>query len=235
MTLTLPVDSPVHQGLTFTDALPKVVGLGSPVPLCGKSTAAKHLVDRYGYMVLPFAGPLKALVIEFLVLYGYDPEDAYRLVYFDKQVPLELIPGRPTSRHLQQTLGTEWGRSCVHPDVWVNLWKKDAEEALALGQPIVCDDLRRANEVEALRSVGGVILRISRDQAIRDADPETLEHVSEGLFADGSHQEGACTGDYQILNNASVEGLHHALGVALESLGRRGRGVMSPALSTAAS
>jgi hypothetical protein len=64
-----------------------------------------------------------------------------------------------------QTLGTEWGRNCIHPNLWVDLWGESACSALEFGDArgVVCDDVRFANEADAVRRIGGEIWGVSRD------------------------------------------------------------------------
>jgi hypothetical protein len=64
-----------------------------------------------------------------------------------------------------QTLGTQWGREHIGPDFWVRLWERQLDFAAG---PIVCDDVRFANEFAAVRRQGGVVLRVMRPGAIRD-------------------------------------------------------------------
>jgi hypothetical protein len=42
------------------------------------------------------------------------------------------------------TLGTEWGRDAVHPDLWVRLWAASGPRT----SRVVVEDVRFPNEVE---------------------------------------------------------------------------------------
>lgn len=66
----------------------------------------------------------------------------------------------PLMRALLQNYGTEVRRK-DHPEYWVNKWKDAVGESTAVD--IVCDDVRFLNEAEAVRSVGGIVVRIVRE------------------------------------------------------------------------
>lgn len=85
-----------------------------------------------------------------------------------------LVPG-VTSRKLQQSLGTSWGRDVVHPDLWRLLARDRVNYARGRGVPVVIDDMRFPNELDLVRELGGRPVRIVRPGT---AVPE--KHPSEG-------------------------------------------------------
>ena len=90
--------------------------------------------------------------------FGFSDVDADQFIRFDKE---GCIPGIGASaRHLMQTLGTEWGRDCVHPDVWVTACK--TELARSTAKLVVFDDVRFENEAALIRELGGFIIHIER-------------------------------------------------------------------------
>jgi hypothetical protein len=121
---------------------------------CGKSTAAHFLRDEYGYSQIKFAHPIK----EMLRVLGL--EDRH-LEGDEKETPCELLGG-VSPRRAMQTLGTEWGRRLIHPDLWVRAWMREAVWRLQNGQRLVIDDLRYPNELDAVLRLGGSTLRIVR-------------------------------------------------------------------------
>lgn len=140
----------------------RVIGFCGPIG-CGKSTAARILMERYGYRRERFADPLKAM----LAALGLSPEE---LDGPAKEAPAALLGGR-TPRHAMQTLGTEWGRQLIDPDLWVRAWE------LRVGgywrrfhAPVVSDDVRFGNEVAAIRAMGGLVVRIERPAPPPGAD-----------------------------------------------------------------
>jgi hypothetical protein len=134
---------------------PIIVGLWNPAPGCGKSTVAQLL---HGYTRLAFADPMKWMLQQLLDAAGYSSADARRILFHDKETPLDRLPGAPTMRHLLRTLGTEWGRDHVHPDLWVEVWKR---QALRLPK-VVADDVRMPNEAAVIREIGGELWSVVR-------------------------------------------------------------------------
>jgi hypothetical protein len=118
----------------------------------GKSTAARWLSIHHGFVRRPMAYRLKSMI----GVLGVDTDildgDAAR-----KEMPHSDLNGL-TPRHAMQTLGTEWGRKCMGENFWVDLWMRDAKRV----KNVVCDDVRFQNEVDAIRSLGGLIVKVER-------------------------------------------------------------------------
>lgn len=136
----------------------------------GKSTVAAHLVATRGAIRLPFARPLKSMLLHLLEGQGVGFSVATRMIDGDlKEVPTPHLGGR-TPRHAMQTLGTEWGRALA-PTFWVDAWRAavdraDLEAAADMADlVIVADDVRFPEEVAAVRALGGRIIRIERPGA----------------------------------------------------------------------
>lgn len=154
----------------------RLIGLYSPAPQSGKTTIAKHLTID-GYMPVSFAAPLKSLVRELLCQLGHDGTTATRYVHSHKE---QQIPGiRCSARHLMQTLGTEWGRQCVHPDVWVMIARSRIRDLHAAGYSVVIDDCRFPNEASLIRELGGELWHVERPGITANTD-----HASEGALTD---------------------------------------------------
>jgi hypothetical protein len=150
---------------------PRLIGLYSPAPGCGKTTAANLLVD---HQRVSFAAPLKRAVWNTLNDLGLE---GFRYVYTDKEA---IIPEIGVSaRHMMQTLGTEWGRDCIHPDFWVMIARAEAQRIMADGGSVVIDDARFPNEAAMIRDLGGELWRIDRPGISYDGD-----HSSEGALED---------------------------------------------------
>lgn len=120
----------------------------------GKTTAAKYLVEAHGFTLVKFAGPLKSMM-RCLGLGDREIEGDL------KEQPCAILGGK-TPRHAMQTLGTEWGRALIHSDLWVNAAMEMAADVLDHGGRVVIDDMRFGNEVKAVKSNGGIIIRINR-------------------------------------------------------------------------
>jgi hypothetical protein len=166
---------------------PHLIGLYSPAPGCGKTTLADILVRDHGYIQISFASPLKVMVAALLQQLDIPEDRARRLTYTDKEAPIPEISSRTTARHLQRTLGTEWGRSCVDPELWLKCWEAQYRRTIAFGEPsgipdlaapiprVVVDDCRFPNEADLLRNYSGEIWHLSR----RGIDA-TSTHASDG-------------------------------------------------------
>src|SRR5690606_21287800 len=120
-----------------TDNLPPVVAFTGRAG-SGKSTASRYLVERHGYQLVKFAGPLKAMMRALGLGDRHIEGD-------DKELPCALLSGK-TPRHAMQTLGTEWGRNCIGENFWVDLWTYHASQH----ERVVVDDCRFANEARAI-------------------------------------------------------------------------------------
>lgn len=111
----------------------------------GKDTVADYLVANYGFEKISFAKILK----DMLAVAGLG-EPVNR---DDKE---KNFPGLDFSfRHAAQTLGTEWGRECIDPDIWVKLTLRN----LVQDGKYVISDVRFENEAKAARD-GGFLLHI---------------------------------------------------------------------------
>lgn len=129
---------------------------------CGKSTVATHLMQEHGFTEYSFAQPLKEMVCMLLGLTESELEQK-------KRSDLPILPGRgeanfPTMRRVLQTLGTEWGRQNIHPELWLAIAEQRLH-AMAEWQHlerIVISDVRFENEAAFIRSRGGVIVHIHR-------------------------------------------------------------------------
>lgn len=121
----------------------------------GKSTAAAHLVSK-GFTRIRFAGPLKAM----MAALGLTQE---QIEGSEKETPCSLLGGK-TPRHAMQTIGTEWGRDLIAPDLWIRAFNVALAKVPA-GVPVVIDDCRFPNEAEVVATAGGVLVRIERPGA----------------------------------------------------------------------
>ena len=122
----------------------------------GKSTAARYLRDHYGFHHADFAGPIRSLVANVI---GTTVEAMEPI----KEQPHPALGGR-TPRYAMQSLGTEWGRQMIHPDVWIM--------AMALRirttPRLVIADVRFDNEAQLIVDHGGHIIEITRSTTTRD-------------------------------------------------------------------
>lgn len=117
---------------------------------CGKTTAAKYLVEKYCYTLCKFAQPLRGMLWSMGLTEEQTDGDL-------KEVPSDLLCGK-TPRYAMQTLGVEWGREMIGGSLWVNVWRERIERL----ELVVVDDCRFPDEAYAVRSLGGIAVKIYR-------------------------------------------------------------------------
>jgi len=160
----------------------KLVGLVGRLG-SGKTTVADYLEEQYGFSRVKFADPLK----DMLRAIGLTEDHIEGHL---KEEPCDLLMGQ-TPRHAMQTLGTEWGRNCLHPNLWVRLW---AERA-GTKRMVVTDDCRFPNEMDMIRINGGLLIRIVPGfPGFKDAP---VQHESERYAMN-------CDVDIEIANDGSI-------------------------------
>jgi adenylate kinase family enzyme len=87
----------------------------------GKSEVARVLMEEFGFTRVKFADPLKNMLRTMLSDIGHTAEDVER--YLEGDLKESVVDGiGVTARRLMITLGTEWGRDQIAPDLWVTLW-----------------------------------------------------------------------------------------------------------------
>lgn len=136
----------------------------------GKSEVANTLIRDFGFTRHRFSAPLKNMTRHLLREIGHCEDDVERMIEGDlKEAPHPELGVSP--RHLMVTLGTEWGRDAVHPDLWVRIWAA----SLPQRADVVAEDVRFPNEVAGIRERGGVIWKVERPGLVSSG------HVSEQL------------------------------------------------------
>lgn len=159
----------------------------------GKDTAARFLIEEFGLVKYSFADPIKEAV---KAMFGLTDEHVNGRL---KETPLPYIGESP--RRIMQTLGTEWGRDMIRPDLWVMLaqqqWRSVQECAeRTFNGGMIVPDVRFEDEAEFIRSNGGLLIHIVRPDA-----PQIAGHVSEaGVNVDHSR-------DVVIRNDGDLDDL----------------------------
>ncbi|SFK75318.1 Dephospho-CoA kinase [Nitrosomonas aestuarii] len=173
----------------------KLIGLTGAAG-CGKNTVADYLSNHHGYLQMSFAERLKASLSAMLDIPAYK---------FEHRTFKETVLPRigKTPREMLQTLGTEYGRDMVNPDLWVILLhEKILKQAdRDPNRSIVITDVRFENEASYIRSSGGTIWHIERPN-----NPHRISsnHESEKPV---SRRDGDC----MIMNDGTLEDLRGLL------------------------
>lgn len=165
----------------------------------GKDTVGEYLHENYLFNRRSFAGPLKTMLES---VFG-DRFDSG-----DREQPIDWLGKSP--RQLMQTLGTEWGRNLVHPDLWVllaeNEWKLHTARRYNVenGINMVFTDVRFHNEADMILDQGGELWHI-----VRPGANGISGHISELAEWD----------DYArtvIINNGTLDDLFAAVDTIME-------------------
>lgn len=158
----------------------------------GKDTAAAAL--GAGWVTVKFADPLKGMIRSLLQVQAVDQTMIERLVEGDlKETPSPYFNGK-TSRYMQQTCGTEWGRNMVGDDFWTNIWARRSDRF----SQSKTTDMRFENECTKAHQVGAFTLRIFNPRVLDNA---ASEHPSEtAVMGLKVHAD--------IINDSTVEALH---------------------------
>jgi hypothetical protein len=123
----------------------------------GKTLVAQCFAEE-GFIKVPLAYPLKKMLEKLAEVRGVPSAEIYEALYGqDKEKPVWWLEGKPP-RHAMQTLGTEWGRYCIRPRLWINAWFDEASKH----EYVVTDDVRFPNEADFVRKLGGKLIRVSR-------------------------------------------------------------------------
>ena len=170
----------------------KNIAFWSSTPQQGKTTAAGFLVDELGYVKVSFADPFRIMVEGLLESAGYTYNEIHWFLNRGKEQNIEVIGA--SYRQLARTLGTEWGRNLIHPDIWTRIVE---QKIIHAETPICIDDLRFPNELELLRRHDFALVKLVRDVSRFDDD----SHPSDVALRDFD------SWDHVIENNGSVKEL----------------------------
>lgn len=169
----------------------------------GKDTIANYYTQKHNFVQLSFAGPLKD-ICELLFDFNYE-----QLHGSLKEVPddnwFNLTP-----RQVLQFVGTEMFRNMMGdltPELEGNFWilcLKNKIKKLQKNKPdihIVISDVRFPNELDLIKELGGVSLRVVRpSHNIKNNDTHESEILIDKLDV-----------DIEIINDGNIAELHHKL------------------------
>lgn len=109
-------------------------------------------------------------------------------------------------RHAVITLGTDWARDYIGPDVWIDIAIRDARATMLQGTTVVIDGIRYWNEYEAVRAEGGIMIAFHRPDLPYAPHIETERHISK-IQKQCDRRFENVTGEY----NASVHRMRSLL------------------------
>lgn len=168
------------------DVAPPVIAMVGPSG-SGKTTAARAVWKNARYDLYSFGTGPKVMLGALYAYMGLDfDEIRAKLHGAAKDQPCDHLGGK-TPRHALQTLGTDWGREQIDPDLWVDALdrhigglkrEKDMAGALVIGEKVVIDDVRFENEASFVLDHYGHLVR-----PVGLADEGRDGHVSEHAWA----------------------------------------------------
>ena len=196
---------------------------------CGKDTAADYFITHYDNWIKgSFADSLKDTCA---CVFGWDRELLEGSTH-DSRTWRETVDtwwseklNRPnfTPRIALQIVGTELWRNQFHDSIWLLSFEK---KLLTIQENVIITDCRFPNEIELIRRLNGLIIRIKRgvdppwwDTAVEDNNARADEwnynspmmpkaypevHASE-------HSWSGCDVDYTIYNDGTFDDLENVI------------------------
>ncbi len=123
----------------------------------GKDTLAKAILKA---AFLPDTCRLKFADTMYDMAANVDPAFSRDMKHSDKNAYVLDDPGLGTRRNFLEKLGTEFGRDCIAPDIWLRLMAHRIRALLRAYPILVVSDVRFENEADMLRDMGGIIFHL---------------------------------------------------------------------------
>lgn len=141
----------------------------------GKSTIAQYLVDHFDFEEYSFAKPLKQIG----EIFGFSQKQ----LYGSQQDKLSLHPyWKISAREFLQKVGTDLFRQAlpkiipeIKDSVWVDLFKISYKN----DKNYVISDVRFLNEAQAIKEMGGIIIKTERFNTVVSTEMSETKHLSE--------------------------------------------------------
>jgi hypothetical protein len=180
----------------------------------GKTTAADYLAARHRFEVAAFADEIKDLLAQHFETLGLDYAHLHEPGLKNDVLPgLDFAPGPVSARLLMQTLG-DWGRSLA-ADWWVNALAHrvglhgGAGASAPIHDRICICDVRYPNEAQWLKSRGGVLIRLHREQAGPVRAHSSEQHIDDLPAHVDLHNNGPTLAGFEAL----LDGVMASLGL----------------------
>lgn len=163
----------------------------------GKDTLSNIIVDKFGWISLKFADPLKNMLRTLFRTAGIPEDIIERMIEGDlKEVPHDVLCGK-TPRYAMQILGTEF-RDHLSPVLWTNIIENKIKQLDIEGEiGVVISDVRFPHEVDFIHKNNGYVVRVKRPSRNNN---EFSNHISEQLI-------NTLDVDETILNDTTIDEL----------------------------
>jgi len=165
----------------------------------GKDTLGNYFVENHGFERIAFADPLKSAI---KVIWKLNDEQ----LYGDKKEVVDEFWGK-TPREIMQFVGTDLFRNHIHElhptigdNFWVRAMEREITEKLKINPnaKFVITDIRFPNELKAIENLGGITIKINRNNLSNDM------HKSETQIDD-------LVTNYTFDNNGTKEELYEKI------------------------
>lgn len=185
------------------DKMPKLIGIVGLIG-SGKSTVANNLKNNFAYKEYAFAAKLKSVVC---TIFGWSPKMVAGITEESREWRMKVDEwwaerlGIPhfTPRWALQNIGTDLFRQHFHDEIWIASLEKSLDN---ITDKVIISDCRFPNEIDMIHRLGGIVIRVSRD------DPDWI--ITGDIPADIHESEVSWMGgdiDYIIDNNGSLDQL----------------------------
>jgi hypothetical protein len=180
----------------------------------GKDTVAQYLVDQHNYTRQSWAGSVKDAVASIFgwdrsLLEGHTEQSRMWRETVDPWWARRLNIPQLSPRYVLRHFATDLLRDNFHQDIWI----ASLEHKLVSSRgDVVISDCRFQNELDTIRRLGGVCIRV-----VRDSDPPWVELARNDFnkFREAYPQihpseyssVGLCY-DYVLENNGTLEQLY---------------------------
>lgn len=172
-------------------------------PESGKSEVSKYLRSKYQFERINVGDGMKAMLAGYYRLFGLTEREIERRLYGDlKETPDPMLNGK-TPRYALQTIGKEW-RDLIDPPLFADRWADRVRHA----RNAVADGMRYPDELPAFRSLGGVLIQVSRPGHVSPG----REHVADARLMLEQDRDAV------LLNDGTLEQLPEKIEQLLQSI-----------------
>jgi dephospho-CoA kinase len=163
----------------------------------GKTTIAEYLKQKYGFSEYAIANPIK----EIAEVFGFDKKN----LYGTQEQKLEIHPyWKISARTFLQKIGTDLFRDrlkevlpemCQSETIWIDILKMRYKNTPSL----VVSDVRFIDEAQAIKNLGGILIRVERKYEGKETIHKSEEEISKIQV------------DYEIENSGDKNELYNRL------------------------